>query len=235
LDLRKKPSNDPRSELYRIFDYLHEVLDHDLDFYEKRKIDLKLKNILEKSKDSEISKLASSLINFIESKTVHLVSRKESFWNKLNRKINYWKDKFITQKLAKIIIISALIVVGLFNFWDLIVAIRSIASSNYLQFLFNELLNAGKIISDKSLPWFLIRLILEGIVGILFIISAGLFYKGKDKKASRIASFALIASLTTIDLLVFYFDQFKAVSDALMQFVLLNFINYYKKEIVRKN
>jgi len=54
---------------------------------------------------------------------------------------------------------------------------------------------------------------------------------GREKKAINFAYFGLLASLTTVNLLVFYFDQFKAIYTTLGQLVVLLLVVAYRRRV----
>src|SRR5690606_4075519 len=69
---------------------------------------------------------------------------------------------------------------------------------------------------------------LEGGTGSLLMVAAGLMAIGQERRGLSLVQFSLLLSLTTVNLLVFYFDQFRAVADAAVQFGLLLIALYYR-------
>jgi uncharacterized protein YybS (DUF2232 family) len=77
--------------------------------------------------------------------------------------------------------------------------------------------------------WFLVRVTLQGLVGMLLLSAVMLLIVGRERLGSAIGYFGLLLSLTGVNLLVFYFDQFGAVVSATMQFVLLMGVILYRR------
>jgi hypothetical protein len=116
----------------------------------------------------------------------------------------------------------------LVQFW---LALRE---TEYLFSIVNEFAIASHINSASSLAWFFTRLILESIVGLMLFGAALLLIIGKYPHGIYLANIALLLSLTVVNLLVFYFDQFSTIILASLQFLtLLGVIRYRKKFIIR--
>ena len=66
-------------------------------------------------------------------------------------------------------------------------------------------------------------------------IAAALYVRGNDLLGSRIASLALVVSLTLTNVLGFYFDQFAVVATALLQLVLLLALLRYQQRFLKED
>ena len=84
--------------------------------------------------------------------------------------------------------------------------------------------------SPLTLGWFEVRLALEFMVGLLLLAAAVLILMRKNRQAMPLGNFGLLLSLTTVNLLRFYFDQFSTIIIALIQFGLLLMLNYYRSK-----
>jgi hypothetical protein len=74
------------------------------------------------------------------------------------------------------------------------------------------------------------RFLLAGIVGMLLVLGAVLLVLGRVRAGIASGYFGLLLSLTILRLLVFYFDQFDAVSGAGIDFaVLLGLVRYRRR------
>jgi hypothetical protein len=82
------------------------------------------------------------------------------------------------------------------------------------------------------MPWpFAARMIGEALVGMLLLVAAALLALGKRSRGLQLGHLGLLFSLTTVDLLLFYFDQFATVLAVLAQFALLLGIAYYNRRL----
>ena len=73
LELRRPPAHDARSEFYRVFDDLQEVLDRDLDAQERAALKDRLHHIISEAQHTDWSRLAEELLHFIDSDAVYLI------------------------------------------------------------------------------------------------------------------------------------------------------------------
>ncbi len=67
----------------------------------------------------------------------------------------------------------------------------------------------------------------------MLLISCALFVVGKDRTACALAYLSLLLSLTTVDLLLFYFDQFSTIITAIIQFCVFMGTVYYQQIYLR--
>jgi len=79
-----------------------------------------------------------------------------------------------------------------------------------------------------------IRVLLEGGLSLLQLIAGLLLFRNRQALGVRLAVLSLVMSLTTVDLLVFYLDQFSATLKVLAQFGLLLLILLYREMYVRR-
>jgi hypothetical protein len=77
--------------------------------------------------------------------------------------------------------------------------------------------------------WFSARLALDGSVGLLLLVAAVLMIVRQERLGIQLSLLGLLLSLTVVDLLVFYFDQFSTIFTAMVQFGLLLGVLYYRR------
>jgi hypothetical protein len=76
---------------------------------------------------------------------------------------------------------------------------------------------------------FWLRAGLEAAIGALLLAAALLLLVRREDRGLVLGSAALLVALTTLNLLVFYFDQFAAVMDALAEFGLYQALVHYRR------
>jgi hypothetical protein len=91
-----------------------------------------------------------------------------------------------------------------------------------------ENLRTGRIVSPGDLRWSIIRIVLEGGLGLLMVFAGGLLIARREHLGARLAGLSLVMQLTTVNLLVFYLDQFSAVATALAEFSMLLLVVVYR-------
>ncbi len=92
-----------------------------------------------------------------------------------------------------------------------------------------ELIQGGYVRGPGGLAWFEIRLAVQLAVGLILIISGVLFAIRRDRRATGLSYIGLLFSITMVNLLMFYFDQFSTIIIAIVEFVLLLAIIYYRR------
>jgi hypothetical protein len=76
--------------------------------------------------------------------------------------------------------------------------------------------------------------ILEGSFGLLACIAAALIILKAEKTGVWMGLVSLLISLTVVNLLVFYFEQFSTIIVTALQFVLLILLMRYKQRFLTK-
>jgi hypothetical protein len=99
--------------------------------------------------------------------------------------------------------------------------------------MFN-MIQTGQV-SGASLNWYAARLALEISVGILLISAAILLNTKKQILAIAFGYLGLILSLTTVNLLIFYFDQFSTILTAFAQISVLLGLAYYRRHFTAQD
>jgi hypothetical protein len=61
------------------------------------------------------------------------------------------------------------------------------------------------------------------------VVSAGLLIVNKDRSGATMGYIGLLLSLAAVNLVVFYFEQFSTIIPALVQFLLLLGVMYYRR------
>ncbi len=218
----KKPGPfDVRTELYYVFEEMEEVLDHDLSQAEKDLLDKRLTSIKNHSNHPDIDRLTDILHDFISHESLSVVPEKPTatllLYQNLSRSLSDWLTKM---RLRTVLVIS-LAAWGLWGMYVPIVIFFTMDSPQRISSILMNLLERGMITDMHGLPWFEARLCLESGIGLVLLVSAFLLAIGRDRRAIDLSYACLILSLTIVNLLVFYFDQFSTIIYAIIQLLLL--------------
>ena len=85
------------------------------------------------------------------------------------------------------------------------------------------------VVTSMSLFLATVQVGMEGIVGLLLLLSAALMIFGKEKAGLGLGSIGLLIYLVGVNLIQFYIDQFATVAKALIQFAVLQTLYYYQR------
>lgn len=228
FQVRKRPRMDARAELYRSLDSFAEILDYDLEPQELAALKRRLRYVSGKKGSPALADLAHKLLTFLESRQLNVIPKKHYLIEKMLVKFEKFEEKYVRKGLYKATLVIWLTTSGVIAIADLIRSYAAIFSSEALLALISRLVSSGILVSDSSIYWFLVRLVLEALVGIALIVSAFLLAKGSEKTGISVANFGILLSLTTVNLLVFYFDQTRAFLSTLGQFTLLLLILHFR-------
>lgn len=234
FEVRRPPALNPRAELYRVLESLTEVLDHDLEPHESAALEARLRNVVSQSNDPHLVQLATSLLEFLTTEGL-LVNPAPGFVERWIIRLQTLEARLFTRRRLKALLIIGLGVLGLYTFLQLAgLVLVALAPRSAMDNIVALLMTRGEIKSVQNLTWFIVHLGLEGSVGVFFLVAASLLMASKERRGIAISVYSLLFSLTAVNLLVFYLDQFKAVFSALIQFGLLLGALSYRRRYLHK-
>jgi hypothetical protein len=231
----KKPGPfDVRTELYYVFEEMEEVLDHDLSQAEKELLDKRLTAIKNHSNHPDIDRLTEILHDFISHENLAVVDEKPPaillIYQNLSRMLSGW----LTKMRFRTVLVLCLAAWGLWGMYVPIVIFFTMDSPQRISSILLKLLERGMITNMHGLPWFETRLCLESGIGFVLLLSAFLLAIGRDRRSIDLSYACLILSLTVVNLLVFYFDQFSSIIYAIIQLLLLVGVISYRDRFIVK-
>jgi hypothetical protein len=234
MRMRRPPVRSPRAEMYRILEEITEVLDCDLDEVERNRLEARLVHVSSSTEDQNLKRLAMALYNYLEKEQVRMVPIEVTLMQRASQRMNPVLEQWVTRRRLKsflIVAIGAMGVVALIEFILLLVAIPQPTPA--IETFIQPLVTRGELRSAQDALWFLVRVFLEGFTGLMLILSGALMIVGRERAGVQMASIMLVIWLTIINLLVFYFDQFGAVTTATVQFLVLMVISYYRSKYLK--
>jgi hypothetical protein len=76
---------------------------------------------------------------------------------------------------------------------------------------------------------------LEVLIGMLLLVSSLLLLVGKKRQAFDLGYLSLLLSLTVLDMLLFYFEQFSTVLIVAFQFIMLFGVMHYRRKYLKRD
>jgi hypothetical protein len=235
LRVRRPPSREVRTELYRVFDDMEEVLDHDLDPVERSEIEGRLRYVHEQTQDPDLSNLAGELLDFLNSDTIKLVPSRPGIYAKALNTWQKYEQRYVDRNRVRVILSGGLIALGIVALINMVRALPFGFASNSLQSMLYRLIIEGQVSSAGGLNWFMARLALETMDGLILMIAGFLMLTRREAFGVGLGSLGLLLSLSSINLLVFYFDQFSTIIAAGFQFSALLGLGYYRRHYLPKD
>lgn len=232
--VRRRHTRDPRAELYIVLDDLEEVLDNDLNEDEKADIIDRLQYIVKQANREDIAKLSKSLEEFIVSDRLNVVPEEPGFFARHRERFQSWVNRWLTRNRLLAGLVGGLAALGLWGLYYPVDVILSTRTPIELQRILTELVSNQLVRSGFGLVSFQVRLGLETSAGLLLLVGAILLATGKIRRGISIGYIGLLVSLTMVDVLAFYFDQFSTIVNAVIQLVLLLGIFYFRRNFPEK-
>ena len=231
LRLRRHRQVDPRSELYRSFDSLEEVLERDLDEVEQAHLEARLQFVIKQAEYPEQKDLAEALLRFIRTEHIILVIPKPGWRDHSLQKLKEWDQRWVTQTRLKAVLVGGLGTLGLWSMRELVKLLFVAFSLRELQFLPQRMFNQS---GDRALAWVQTSIYLQAGCGLVLLIGTILLILKHDRRGVRISFMALLLFLTVVNLLDFYFNQFSTIGPALTQLTLILLLLHYVQRFVPK-
>jgi hypothetical protein len=215
--IRRSPPPDPRIELYHVLDAMEEVLDHDLDTSELSDIQNRLEAVASQQLYPELSQLAKALLRYLQRQDILLVTENPNFWQRISSRVHAFENHFVREKRLRALLIGGLAGAGL------------VSIAHMVQFTAGSFKPDVQVGNVAATYWFIVRVLLEALASIMLVASATFMIVGQVRRGITYSYYSLILSLTIVNLLVFYFDQFSTMVTALIQFGLLLLVIYYRR------
>ena len=231
LNVRRPRRLTPRQNLYHALHSIEELLDSDLDEEEKFHLENRLKEIETQAEDPNLRLLAGALLGYMINEHLTLAARREPFFIRLIRTINGKIDQQLTRgrhRLLLIVGLGATGVVSVIGLVNLIIFFFALFRGREVSLFFNP----EEFPFINSPTWIMIRIALQGIVGVLSLLAVFYFIRRRDDHAVLVAVLGLTISLTVVNILVFYLDQFSAIVSVSLEFVLLLAVIAYRRRFL---
>ncbi len=217
-----------RDEVYTVLELLEEVVDRDLDAREKAGLESRLNFIAGQTDDPQLSRLAKELLQYVSSDAVSLAPLP-------SERLKAWMDRFfvVEERFFNRHRVRITLMVGLG-----LLGIASVVS--FLRHLLPiSIMNAQALRMEASIgasqaytSWFYLLGVFHGITGLLLVVGSMLMATRRENLALNLGYYVLLIDLTILDLLMFYYYQFDTILFAILQFVLVFAVAYYRKQYV---
>ena len=230
LRLRRPPSRSPRAELYGALDDFSEVLDHHLEPHERAQLQARLRRVALQTAEPEMAALAKSLLEFLDSSALVVAAEGPTLWERYLRRVREFEVRHLGRGRFRMLLVLGLGLLGLPTMIAPLSLLRVALDPDYPSGeIARVVMTATGGAGGGSMALPLAKLLLAGVAGLPVLAAAVCFALRRDWWGVELAYFGLLISLTAVNLLVFYLDQFQAIGGALIQFVLLRGVIYYRQ------
>jgi len=202
------------------------------DEWEQMKTDLR--SFADKPPSPRHAKLAQALLKFVEAEPAPM-PLKRLLRIRPPRKLINLAVRWLPNRRLRWLLILGLLGIGLLMWKNpLSVLLGNKIGGEVGSFLAS--LRIGRQIEISSTGgWYEMRLGLEVVVGLLLLAAAILLLTKFKRQGVIVGIIGLLASLTTVDLLLFYFEQFSTIITTMIQLLLLIGLFYYRARLVSRS
>jgi hypothetical protein len=232
LQIRRPRKRNARTELYRVFDTLEEVLERDLDEVEHQTLSSRLKFVIENADFPEQAHLARELLDFIHSEHISIIEKKPDWKERSSQRFQTLDERFTTKLRMKAVLVGGLGTLGLWGIQDLLHWLLAYFSPEQMEHSLLHLIETGRLSDGSTLNWLEISISLQAACGVVLLVGTSLLIMNRERRGTSISFFGLLLFLTFTNLLEFYFDQFATIGPAIIQFTLLMLLGHYRRRFV---
>lgn len=237
LIVRGRREQGPRTALYAVLDHLSDVIDHDLDSRERQHMMGWLNATLNnRSATDDMRVLAMHLLEVMNDPALDIYPRRESWWERLGAALVKFEQRYLRRTLMRFLTGILLIIFSISSLLALTVTVLALIDpATRDSFLAGALLDADPRFSGPyALLWEMVLIALQGLIGLIAMLSGISILLGRDDVGTRVAFVALIINLTTVNLLTFYYEQFAAVLATIFQVALILALMRYRQRFILK-
>jgi len=216
---RRRVDADPRSQLLTALQLLEESVEGDLQEDERLVLRTRLESAARHATDAEQRRLASELLEFVESKDLEVVPDPPQRFRRIRRWWTERRHRWLGGRGLRVVLVAALFVSGVQAIVALGAAIIQVTGIN----------PTG---STRLFSLAMLHLILEAVAGLLLIAGASLLLMPQRRRLGvRLSNDGLLVALTLADLASFYLRQFAAIETALFHAALLAGVIAYRNTL----
>lgn len=216
LRVRRPKELDGRAELYAALDGMEEMLDGDLGREERDELMERLRRAEAKAAEPELARLARALRSFVARSRRAVPGQGEGMWARGMHRLLDWEERFLPRRRHQAALVGGLAGLAL-------LALKDPGETFFgesLPGLFGVF--TGRRLGLEAAPrLFALRISLELAVGLALLLAAALLLLRRGKAGLAVGTLALLLSLTVMNLVVMYFEQFSTMVTAAVQLAVL--------------
>jgi len=233
-EVRRPKPRDVRTELYMALEGLEEVLDRDLNAAERSALETRLHHVINTADDTAAVRLARHLLDYVRSDAVQVAEDSPGWFERLTRWWQAWEARWWNRSRARAALIGGLGGLALLGLWESLPAWSALGKPEWVETLLAPIVMAGRIAGPGALAWYEARLILEAVVALILAVAAVALLLRREDAGVLLGLLGLMVSLTVVDLMVFYFEQFSTILLAGIQFGVLIGLHRYRQRFLRR-
>jgi hypothetical protein len=212
---------------------LEEVLDRDLNAAERAALESRLHRVIDTAGDEDVVRLARHLLDYLHSDAVRVAEDSPGWFERLAGWWRAWETRWWTRSRVRAALIGGLAGLALLGMWESLPAFGSaLGKPEWVEAFLSPLVMAGRVAGPRALAWYEARLVLEAVVALILAAGAVVLLLRREPTGVALGLLGVMLSLTVVDLMVFYFEQFSTIVVAGVQFAVLIGLHRYRQRFL---
>jgi hypothetical protein len=228
LRVYKSPNASPSSELARALENLPALLDRQTGADHHAALERRLSVLAANQAYPRHARLARLMLEFVQSEKREDIQARPGFLRQVRDAIS----RRLSERSMLAGLVTGLVILGLLSLKN---PAQIWLSGKALPLGIQGLLSIhfGRQIDPASAPHlFAARIWLETLSGLLLLSSAGLLLAARKNAGALLGCLALLYDLVTVDVTVFYFEQFSTLIMVVVQFLMILGLLYYRRRFL---
>lgn len=227
LNIRRTTRARSRDAMTRAFEDLWESLRCPLTFREYVRLKTRLESAASAAPSQRYADLANMLSKFLDEEAASIPAP-QAGCEKTSGPVRRITTGLFADRWLRVYLILGLLAIGLLTLKNPL----GVGLAPWLPPDLSTLLtlSIGRHVEAAAAPLlFSVRMGVEVIVGSLLLTAAGLLTANKNRLGTSVGNAGLFLSLTTMNILLFYFEQFSTIITAAIQFLLIVGLLVYRR------
>ncbi len=221
IQVRKPSKHNSRAELYHALDQIMELIENDLDEQERADLERRLRFVIAEAEYPEHAHLAEALLAVIDVDTFPVAPLRSGLLQRFIARLEAFEQTVLTEQRYHLLLILGLTIAGVGLLIEVVIFLSAIFPMEALHPLVTTMLGSQHVSSPTVFTSFIILIIMTGLVGIIFLAGDVLLLVNRNKFGSEIGYLGVLIALTTVNLLLYYFNQIAAVVTTIWELALL--------------
>lgn len=223
----RRGEHDAQTRLHHVLGGMQEIVDGDLDEREKAELEAKLVRITQDRSAGQLHNLAEMLLDFVQNEADTIPHQQHWLPATWERGRRWLGEHILTRQVTRWLVILSTLFLAALALLDFISLVRVFSLTRDAGPLIEEWITQGNLASEQEALWFAMMLGLKGVVGVSLVLALAMFATGNDQRGVTFAVAGLLLSITLLDVLLFYFEQFVAAAYVLGDFTLIGALEFY--------
>lgn len=232
---RTRPTHDLRADMYAILHELEEVLEDDFSVSERAAMLERLNRVQNQTDHPDLAQLAGHIRAFVDSAAITIVPDRETLFSRFVSWYTRFEDRWLTQTLMRRILFLIYVISAFSSAFVLVVLYTLLTGDGALrEELLRDIFNAPNVTGTTSASWYAVLIALHALCSVLVLIGAVAFLLKREALAVWLGITVMVITVTYINTVSFYFNQFSIILNSAYAFVALLALLRYRTRFLSK-